>query len=381
MTPNAPPVVKLLLVDDLPENLLALSALLRRDGVELLEARSGAAALELLLVHSVALALVDVQMPGMDGFELAELMRGSERTRSVPIIFVTAGASDERRVFKGYESGAVDFLFKPIDPHVLKSKVDVFVDLAEQRQQLARELREKTETLRLHEMFTAMLGHDLRGPLSAIVMGSILLEKKATDDVTRRSAARTLASAKLMSHMIADMLDLARVRLAGGIPIRVQRLDLRKLFEQVVEEQQEAAPDRRIGLECIGDLDGDWDAVRLSQLAFNLIGNAIQHGDSVHGIDCLLDGRDPGLVVLSITNGGAIPPEKLPYVFDPFRSREAHRSRGDGLGLGLYIVDQIARAHGGRVEVLSDGATTTFRVTLTRTNAAAVADSPADVGP
>ncbi len=378
MTENAPPLVKILLVDDLPENLLALSALLRRDGVELLEARSGAAALELLLVHSVALALVDVQMPGMDGFELAELMRGSERTRSIPIIFVTAGASDERRVFKGYESGAVDFLFKPIDPHILTSKVDVFVDLAGQRQQLARELREKTETLRLHEMFTAMLGHDLRGPLSAIVMGSILLEKKATDDVTRRSAARTLASAKLMSHMIADMLDLARVRLAGGIPIRVQRVDLRTLFEQAVEEQQEAAPDRRIALESAGPLDGDWDGVRLSQLAFNLIGNAIQHGDSAHGIDCVLDGSDPGTVVLSITNGGAIPADKLPHVFDPFRSRDAHRSRGDGLGLGLYIVDQIARAHGGRVEVQSDATTTTFRVTLPRT-AARRSDSPAHV--
>ena len=139
------------------------------------------------------------------------------------------------------------------------------------------------------------------------------------------------------------------------------------MFEQAVEDQQEAAPDRRIALECIGDLEGDWDAVRLSQVAFNLIGNAIQHGDSAHGIDGELDGRDPGTVILSITNGGAIPAAKLPTVFDPFRSREAHRSRGDGLGLGLYIVEQIARAHGGRVEVQSDATTTTFRVTLPRT--------------
>src|ERR1700760_1357008 len=108
------PRVKCLLVDDLDENLLALSALLRRDDVELLQARSGAEALELLLVHEVALALVDVQMPEMDGFELAELIRGSERTRPVPIVFVTAGPRDQYRMFKGYESGAVDFLYKPI---------------------------------------------------------------------------------------------------------------------------------------------------------------------------------------------------------------------------------------------------------------------------
>ena len=367
VTQDPQDVVKVLLVDDLPENLLALGALLRRDGIELLEARSGAEALELLLAHPVSLALVDVQMPEMDGFELAELMRGSERTRAVPIIFVTAGASDERRVFKGYESGAVDFLFKPIDPHILQSKVDVFVELAQQRLRLARELQEKTETLQLQEMFTAMLGHDLRGPLSAIVMGSILLERKAPDDATRRSAARTLASAKLMGHMIADMLDLARVRLAGGIPVRLQPVDLGVLFQQAVEQQRASAPDRTIALTTRGDLTGAWDGARLTQMASNLIGNAIQHGDAGREIVCDVDGTHQRELLLSISNGGEIPAEVLPHVFDPFRSRIAHRSRGDGLGLGLYIVDQIARAHGGTADVRSgvDG-TTTFRIALPR---------------
>ena len=367
MTTETPGRVKILLVDDLPENLLALGALLRSDDVELLEARSGAAALELLLVHSVALALVDVQMPEMDGFELAELMRGSERTRAVPIIFVTAGARDERRVFEGYDTGAVDFLFKPIDPHILRSKVDVFVELAQQRQQLAVQLQEKTETLRLQEMFTAMLGHDLRGPLSAIVMGSILLEKKAPDEITRRSAARTLASAKLMSHMIADMLDLARVRLAGGIPIRHQPVDLLALMQQVVDDQRAASPERRIEIATQGAPDGEWDSARLTQVLSNLLGNALQHGEPDCVIHCAVDGLQPNRVVLSVTNGGTIPAEVLPHVFDPFRSRELHRTRGDGLGLGLYIVDQIAKAHGGHAEVRSDdGATTTFRIVLPR---------------
>jgi CheY-like chemotaxis protein len=133
--------VKFLLVDDLEENLLALSALLQRDDVELLLARSGLEALELLLQHEVALALLDVQMPDMDGFELAELIRGSERTRNVPLIFVTAGVRDERRLFKGYESGAVDFLYKPIEPHILRNKAEVFFQLYRQKQQLALELR------------------------------------------------------------------------------------------------------------------------------------------------------------------------------------------------------------------------------------------------
>ena len=130
--------ITLLLVDDLEENLVAMTALLRRPGLRLLKARSGEEALELVLVNEVALALVDVQMPGMDGFELAELMRGSERTKHVPIVFVTAGAHDRKRLFQGYDSGAVDFLYKPIEPHILTNKVAVFVELFRQKQAIAR---------------------------------------------------------------------------------------------------------------------------------------------------------------------------------------------------------------------------------------------------
>lgn len=130
--------IKFLLVDDLEDNLLALGALLKHDGLELCKARSGPEALELLLQHEFALAILDVQMPGMDGFELAQLMRGTERTRRVPIIFLTAGTLDLRRRFEGYEAGAVDFLFKPIEPHVLRSKCGVFFDLAVERHELAR---------------------------------------------------------------------------------------------------------------------------------------------------------------------------------------------------------------------------------------------------
>lgn len=129
--------VPFLLVDDLEENLLSLEALLRRDDLLLLKARSGDQALELLLQNDVALALVDVQMPGLNGFELAELMRGNERTRRIPIIFVTAGTADGQRRFRGYEAGAVDFIQKPIEPDVLRSKVDVFFELYRQRQQIA----------------------------------------------------------------------------------------------------------------------------------------------------------------------------------------------------------------------------------------------------
>lgn len=140
----------LLIVDDLDANLLALEALLRESGATILKARSGPEALEILLRHDVALALLDVQMPEMDGFQLAALMRGTERTRSIPIIFVTAGASHDGLRFHGYELGAVDFLIKPIVPVVLRSKVNVFLELASQRSKLAAIGREKSRLIDAH---------------------------------------------------------------------------------------------------------------------------------------------------------------------------------------------------------------------------------------
>jgi two-component system sensor histidine kinase/response regulator len=272
------PPIKCLVVDDLEENLLALSALLERDDVELLTARSGSQALELLLSHDFALAFLDVQMPDMDGFELAELMRGSERTRHVPLIFVTAGVRERQRMFKGYESGAVDFIYKPIEPHILKNKADVFFQLYRQRQQLAVELQERTETLRLNELFSALLAHDLRNPLSAIMASAELLRRRTREPHASESAARIVSSGNRMSRMIEDMLDLARARLAGGIVVKRERGDLLALVEPVISEHRTASPTRTIEAVHFGTFAGCWDAERVAQIASNLIGNALKHG-------------------------------------------------------------------------------------------------------
>ena len=358
--------VKCLIVDDREENLLAMSTLFRRDDVQLLTARSGAEALDLLLSHDVALALLDVQMPEMDGFELAELMRGSERTRHVPIIFVTAAAHDQHRVFKGYETGAVDFLYKPIDPYIMRNKAEVFFQLHRQRQLLTHELRDRTETLRLNEMFTAVLGHDLRNPLNAIVTAAQLLEHRSEDESVKKTAARMLSSARRMSRMIEDMLDLARARLAGGIPLKRERADFSALVQRVVQEHQAAFPNRRIDLRSQGDVIGEWDADRLAQVASNLIGNALQHGDPSCAIEVRLESSPGDTVIFSVANEGRIAPELLPHLFDPFRGSARSAFRNEGLGLGLYIVQQIVLAHQGRIDVESGDTRTTFRVSIPR---------------
>lgn len=169
MAVSSPKSVKFLIVDDLPENIRALEALLARDGLELHTASNGSEALELLLRHDYALALLDVQMPDMDGFELAELMRGTERTRHVPIIFITAVATDETRRFRGYETGAVDFIFKPVDPVVMRSKAKVFFDIGRQQQELNRQRDELQQTsLELRDALGRLQAHSDNSPLGIV---------------------------------------------------------------------------------------------------------------------------------------------------------------------------------------------------------------------
>ncbi len=351
--------VKFLLVDDTEENLVALDALLRHDGLELLKARSGPEALELLLAHDVALAILDVQMPDMNGFELAELMRGAERTRHVPIIFLTAGARDPHRVFKGYEAGAVDFLFKPVEPHVLKSKAEVFFELHRQKAELARDLQ-------MNEMFVGILGHDLRTPLSSIMTGAQLLQRQVADPGQLKTLRRMLSSAGRMRDMIDQLLDLTRARLAGGAGMAAERqpVDVAELVARVVEELRPTAGERLLTIAASGDAHGAGDTTRLLQVFSNLLSNAIHHGTPGTPIAVTVEGGDEIRVI--VRNEGAIPPELLPRIFDPFRGART-KAGSRGLGLGLFITQQVVEAHGGRIRVdSSPTAGTAFTVTLPR---------------
>jgi two-component system sensor histidine kinase/response regulator len=348
--------VKCLIVDDLDENLVALEALLRSDAVTVLRARSGHEALEQLLQHDVALALIDVQMPDMDGFELAELMRGAERTRHVPIIFVTAGTRDQHRVFKGYDAGAVDFLYKPLEPQILAHKAQTFFELYRQRQALA-------DTLNLNEQLLAIVGHDLRDPLNVILMSAELLAG-LPDASVRKTAGRLATAGGRMRNILDELFDLARARLGGGIPLTRLPVDLAAVAHKAVSEVQATHPNRVIDLRSEGDVHGHWDGGRLERVFANLIGNAVTHGAQAEHITVQLHG-EPGDVAVSVHNGGHVPADILPNLFEPFHARKGMRPRGQGLGLGLYIAQQIVIGHGGTIEVRSTPAEgTTLRFTL-----------------
>jgi signal transduction histidine kinase len=364
MTSEVGPVY-FLLVDDLEENLLSLEGLLRRDGLVLLKARSGTAALELLLRYDVALAILDVQMPEMDGYELAELMRGTERTRRVPIIFVTAGAADRQHRFRGYETGAVDFLNKPIEPDILRSKASVFFELYQQRHQIAAQRDELrayadalTEADRRKDEFLATLAHELRNPLSPIRNGLDIL--RASPTAPNAEEIRDMMDRQL-SHLVRlvdDLLDVSRVS-QGKVELRKEQIAVSELIKTAVEASEPLISAGRH--ELILDPPNaevwlDADLTRLSQVVSNLLNNAAKYTPE-GGRIVLSARRERNEVLISVSdNGIGIPSDMLPRVFDLFTQvpDNLDRSRG-GLGIGLALVKQLVEMHGGSIAAESGG--------------------------
>lgn len=221
------------------------------------------------------------------------------------------------------------------------------------------------------EMFIAILGHDLRSPLSAVIMSSqFMLERGRLEEPDVALATGTLRSGRRMNGLVGDLLDFTRSRLGSGIPIVRDDVDMNTVARQAVEEAAAANPKSVLRVDTAGDLRGNWDADRISQVLSNLIANAIQHGAQSAPVDVTVqsDGTD---VLLSVHNHGrAIPESDIPRLFDPvkrLKSGEAATSESGHLGLGLYIADRIVTAHGGTIDVRSvDGSGTTFTVRLPR---------------
>lgn len=354
--------VSVLIVDDVPQNLVAMEALLRRDGLRILCASSGNQALELLLEHDVALALLDVQMPEMDGFALAELMRGSQRSRHVPIIFLTASPQDPVRAFKGYETGAVDFLHKPIEPQVILGKLGVFIELHQQKRLLKARNEALERSLALNETMMAVLTHDLRTPLSAILLCADKLSLDMPDDAGAQQTLRHLETSTLrMARMVEQLLDFSRIR-SGGLRIERGPCNAVTVVDAVVREVEQGQAGAPIEVLSVGDgrLQGDPD--RLAQVASNLIGNALLHGGQ-SAVQVEVDGADPAQVVLRVRNRGQISESLLPRLFEPFKA-SFHASKG--LGLGLYIADQFVRAHGGELTARNEAQDVVFEARIPR---------------
>jgi len=380
---------KILLVDDRPENLVALRALLKGLDAEVFESSTGAEALELLLNHEFALAVVDVQMPAMDGYELAELMRGNSRTRPVPIIFVTAGSHSRANTFRGYESGAVDFLNKPLDPYVVKSKVEVFLELA-RHSRLVREQLEETrkaltsrdealaearEALQSRDEFFSIASHELKTPLTSLLLQLQLIVRQLgrpgvpTPEAMKKSSdgvKGAIDQAGRLARLVDELLDLTHIRL-GKLSLSPQEVNICQLASTVFERLQPLAQQKGVAFtfEAPKEILGTWDPVRLEQIFSNLLSNALKYGEGAPTRMRVYLTPDEQTVCVSVKDTGpGIPLALQEKIFERFERATAD-NQVSGLGLGLYITRQIARAHGGDVTVDSEeGKGSEFLVTL-----------------
>src|SRR6266513_2453529 len=401
--------VKILLVDDRAENLLALEAILEPLGQSLVSAHSGEEALKCVLQHEFAVILLDVQMPEMNGFDVAQIIKSREKSRFIPIIFLSAINKEDSYVFKGYSMGAVDYVFKPFNPDVLRSKVAVFVDLylkqeqiKEQSELLAEserrelELQHRAELLeseaksaaqlaelnnQLHNRqmeleqamgvrnrFYASMSHELRTPINAVIGYSTLLIDNIygpLNEKQREGLQRTLKAARHLLELVNDVLDLSKIE-AGKIELALQPVNIELLIEDLFVTVRPLADE--YGSTLALDMDGDpftivSDPRRVRQILLNLLSNAIKFGEGKPIRVSCKQNEDRGVQIEVIDQGVGIAEDDIARIFEEFV--QVSESKQPGTGLGLPISRRLAQLLDGSLTACSTpGVGSTFRLTL-----------------
>ena len=361
--PSADAQANILIVDDNPSKLLALRAVLQPLGQNIVEAHSGTDALRQLLKEDFAVILLDVRMPDMDGYETAELIRHRQRSEVTPIIFVTAFDKGETQMSRGYALGAVDFVFAPIVPEVLRAKVSVFVDLNKKTEELkriaqrnAQLLEEAQEASRSKSAFLNMAAHELRTPLS-VLRGYISMLLDGTlgelNETWQRPVEIINWKAEELNALVNDLLFAARVDV-GSIPAEVVTVDLREAVEQALERAHPRA--HLLEAETVAHLPSepvmvDVDEDHLRRILDNLVNNALTYASGKPWVSVTV-GMDPQPHVKVEDHGIGIPAIERERVFERFyRVNDTTIGPQAGTGLGLYISRGLAERHQGSLHL------------------------------
>src|SRR5437764_993863 len=379
-----PEQVNILIVDDEPRNLAVLESILDDPGYRLVRATSGDDALLALMADEFALLVLDVQMPGMSGFELAQMIKQRKKSARIPIIFLTAYYNDDQHILEGYGSGAVDYLHKPVNPPVLRSKVSVFAELHRKERELERANRslvdlnatldrradERTAELRASEArlreasrrkdeFLATLAHELRNPLAPVrnAIHFLKLRGPGTRDVEWASDIIE-RQVTLMSRLIDELMDVSRIS-QGRIELRRELVTLEQVLTDAVEtiQPQIDGAGHKLTVLCPPiKLAVNGDRARLAQVFMNLLSNAAKYTDPGGQMEVRVV-NEAGTAVVSFRDSGiGIAPHRLEGVFEMFSQEEPALSRArGGLGIGLALTRKLVELHGGTVTASSEG--------------------------
>jgi signal transduction histidine kinase len=360
-----------LIVDDKPENIFSLKTILELHSFPTDTALSGEEALKKILRQSYALIILDVQMPGMDGFEVAEAIGGYSKARDIPIIFLSAANTDKKFITKGYTSGGSDYITKPIDPDILLLKVKTFYRLYEQKSELNHiqaslrseiEFRKKVQdelqdAVKKRDEFISIASHELKTPLTTIKAYVQLLDREiAADDPTRLYVERTLIHIRKLDNLIVDLLDLSKIE-SGKLKFNKKVFPFETILCNAVEMIRQTYPDYEIGIDQQdkSDIRLYGDETRIEQVIINYLTNAVKYSPEKKKIRIGTDIRPDGRLLVRVQDFGiGIRKEDQSNVFGKFYRVEDSAGRFQGLGIGLYICAEILRRHDGEYGVESE---------------------------
>ncbi|MCK5521604.1 MAG: response regulator [Thiomargarita sp.] len=389
---------KILIVDDKIENIIALERLLAKQNVNIIRANSGNQGLTMTLQHDFALALIDVQMPEMDGFEMVQIMRQDIKTQYLPVIFISAIYQDDYHKTKGIKIGAVDFITKPIVPEILLYKVHIFIEIYEQKKKLEQEIAERIKVEnalkkakeeaesanRIKGEFLAIFSHEIRNPMNAVMGFNDLLSSEITDKKQKNYLNSIHTACNSILILINDILDFSKIE-AGRLDIQYYNTNIINMFNELQKNFTINFTEKN--LEFIVEVDKTLphdlilDETRLRQVLVNLISNAIkftEYGqiklsalkkpveqvDGEHQIDLIIIVEDSGI---------GIPDDQQDIIFEPFRQQEGQNTQKyGGTGLGLSITKHLVEMMNGYISVKSHiGKGSIFEITLREVNIAA----------
>ena len=366
--------VSILVVDDRPDKLLAYEVILAELNQNIVCVQSGKEALRRLLKEDFAAILLDVNMPGMDGFETAALIRQRQRCETTPIIFVSAINDTVTHISRGYSLGAVDYILTPVVPDILRAKISVFVDLFKKTEQIKRQAEERENLIReqaiaeharveaeraseAKDRFLAMLSHELRTPLTPVLAAVSTLEcEQNIPQTVRESLPLIRRNVELEARLIDDLLDLTRIS-QGKVQLSFEIVDAHTLLRNALEICRSEIEQKKLQLQtelAAGRVYLQADPARLQQIFWNLIKNAVKFTPNGGELSIRTANNGEGQLSVEVEDSGyGIAPEVLPKIFNAFE--QAGRTQLGGLGLGLAISKTLAEAHRGQINVESKG--------------------------